>query len=97
MRVERERLRDLALEALEADVRRAAASGDRDRALTAAYAAVRIAPLRDSSVGVLIQILLSRGSPAVALRTYHGFYRRLKAIGSAALGGDASAGRADAG
>ncbi len=53
-------------------------SGDVGRAQLAAHAALRVDPLRDSSVRALIKVHLSRGNAADALRTYHAHYRRLK-------------------
>ena len=74
----RERVHGLTLVELEADTRRAAANGDLDRASFAAGTAVRIDPLRDSSVRALIDVHLARGNSVDALRTYHAHYRRLK-------------------
>ena len=64
--------------ALEEEARQATASGDVGRAQLAAHAALRVDPLRDSSVRALIKVHLSRGNAADALRTYHAHYRRLK-------------------
>ena len=83
LRAELERLRDFVLEALEADARRAAASGDVERALTAAFAAVEIDPLRESSVGLLLQMLRLEGHHTGVLEIYRSFYRSLEAVGRA--------------
>ena len=83
LRAELEHLRDALLEALEAGARRASAGGEEERAVTAAFAAVMIDPLRESSVGVLIQTLRAEGDHVGALRIYHSFHRSLAAVGRA--------------
>ncbi len=83
LRAELERLRDLVLEALEADARRAAAGGDVERALAAAFAAVEIDPLRESSVGVLLQMLCLAEHHTGVLEISRSFYRSLEAVGRA--------------
>ena len=76
--VPRERLRDLAVEKLEADARRAAASDDVDRSWRAARAAWSIDPLCDSLVRAMIEIHRAKGNATAALRAYHVLYRDLR-------------------
>ena len=78
----RERMRDLAMGALEEEARRATASGDLDRAWRAALAAAHIDPLRDSYARAVIEIHLAEGNGVSALRAYHLHYRILKDLGA---------------
>ena len=83
LRAEHDRLRNIVLGELEAEARRASASGDRNRAVEAAFAAVFIDDLRDSSVGLLVQGLLAKGNPTGAVEIYHWYHRSLMEIGRA--------------
>ena len=74
---ERARLWELCLEALIADTRRLAWSGDMFDALDAAHRAHEVEPLRDEIVCLLLQLDLSQGNAAAALRTYPRFKRHL--------------------
>ncbi|MGY1684989.1 BTAD domain-containing putative transcriptional regulator [Geodermatophilus sp. SYSU D00867] len=71
--LERERLRQLRMHALEEVAARLAAAGRYGEALQAAYAAVRAEPLRESAYRVLIRVHLAEGNAAEALRAYEQF------------------------
>jgi DNA-binding SARP family transcriptional activator len=74
--VERERIRQLRLNALEAICADFAARGRFAAALDAGLAAVTAEPLRESAHRAVIDIHLARGNAAEGLRQYH-LYRRL--------------------
>ena len=74
--IERERFRQLRLQALERVATELAASGDYARATTTALAAVVSEPLRESAQRALISIHLAQGNRAEAIRQYC-LYRRL--------------------
>ena len=80
LRLERDRLRDLFLHAIEADATRFAASGDYARALEAAPAALAADPVRETAAAALIAIHLAEGNRPQAVRTYRDFRTRLRAI-----------------
>ncbi|WP_091368006.1 AfsR/SARP family transcriptional regulator [Geodermatophilus telluris] len=71
--LERERLRQLRLQALEAVAVRLAAAGRHGEALEAAHAAVRAEPLRESAHRVVVGIHLAQGNVAEAVRAYEVF------------------------
>ncbi|MGY1727828.1 BTAD domain-containing putative transcriptional regulator [Geodermatophilus sp. SYSU D01062] len=71
--LERERLRQLRMHALEDVATRLAAAGRYGDALQAAYAAVRAEPLRESAHRVVIRVHLAEGNAAEALRAYEQF------------------------
>jgi DNA-binding SARP family transcriptional activator len=68
--VERDRLNDLRVHALEALVDRFIESGRAGEALRAARLAMRIDPFRESAHRAAIRALLAEGNPASALRHY---------------------------
>jgi DNA-binding SARP family transcriptional activator len=71
--MERERLRQVTLQTLEEAAGRLAAAGCTGEALEAAYAAVRLEPLRESAHRVLVRVHLAEGNPSEALRAYRCF------------------------
>jgi DNA-binding SARP family transcriptional activator len=75
--VERERIRQLRLHALEAMCEDLAASGSFAAALEAGLAAVAAEPLRESAHRAVMQVHLAQGNVAEALRQYHLFRRLL--------------------
>lgn len=76
--VERERLRQLRLHALEALARRLLVMGRFSQAIEAAQAAVRAEPLRESAHRCLIDVYLAEGNASEAWREYR-LYRSLLA------------------
>jgi DNA-binding SARP family transcriptional activator len=74
--IERERLRQLSLHALEALGERLIAAGKLTGALEAALAAVAIEPLRESAHRLLIKVHLAEGNAGEAIRQFR-FCRRL--------------------
>jgi DNA-binding SARP family transcriptional activator len=74
--IERERLRQLCLHALEALGERLIAAGKLTGALEAALAAVAIEPLRESAHRLLIKVHLAEGNAGEAIRQFR-FCRRL--------------------
>jgi DNA-binding SARP family transcriptional activator len=76
--LERERLRQLRLHALEALCRRLTQAGRFGAAVQAGLAAVAGEPLRESAHRTLIGAHLAEGNPGEAVRQYH-LYRRLLA------------------
>jgi DNA-binding SARP family transcriptional activator len=75
--VERERLRQLRLHALESNCRRCLGRGATARAIDVGLRAVAAEPLRESAQRVLVQAHLSEGNVAEALCTYRRFSARL--------------------
>jgi DNA-binding SARP family transcriptional activator len=71
--LERERLRQLRLQALEAVAVRLASLGRHGEALQAAHAAVRDEPLRESAHRVVVAVHLAEGNVAEAVRAYEVF------------------------
>ncbi|MGY1650304.1 AfsR/SARP family transcriptional regulator [Geodermatophilus sp. SYSU D01119] len=76
--LERERLRQLRLRALEAVAVRLASAGRHAEALQAAHAAVRDEPLRESAHRVVVGVHLAEGNVAEAVRAYE-FFRAMLA------------------
>jgi DNA-binding SARP family transcriptional activator len=74
--IERERLRQLRIRALEAVAARLTALDRHGEALEAAHAAVRAEPLRESAHRILVQIHLAEGNVAEAVRAYE-FFRTM--------------------
>jgi DNA-binding SARP family transcriptional activator len=71
--LERERLRQLRMHALELVAARLAAVGRHGDALQAAYAAVRAEPLRESAHRAVVGVHLAEGNVGEALRAYEQF------------------------
>ena len=71
--LERERLRQLRMHALEALAGKYAGAGRYGEAVQAAYAAVRAEPLRESSHRTLVRIHLAEGNLTEAVRVYESF------------------------
>jgi DNA-binding SARP family transcriptional activator len=71
--LDRERLRQLRMHALEALADRLAGAGRHGEAVQAAYAAVRIEPLRESAHRALVRVHLAEGNLVEALRVYDAF------------------------
>ena len=77
--LERTRLLDLFLQALDVHARRLAESGDLHAALAAAHAALRADPLRESTVTVLIEIHRGQRNAGQLVRAYLSYRGRLHA------------------
>jgi DNA-binding SARP family transcriptional activator len=71
--LDRERLRQLRMHALEQAARRLAAAGRYGDALQAAYAAVGAEPLRESAHRVVVRVHLAEGNVVEALGAYEQF------------------------
>jgi DNA-binding SARP family transcriptional activator len=71
--LERERLRQLRMHALEAVARRLGEAGRYGDALQAAYAAMRAEPLRESAHRIVIRLHLAEGNVCEARRAYEQF------------------------
>ncbi|WP_222262854.1 AfsR/SARP family transcriptional regulator [Modestobacter marinus] len=71
--LERERLRQLRLHALEALADKLTAAGRHGEAVQAAHAAVRTEPLRETAHRTLMRIHLAQGNVAEAIRTCESF------------------------
>jgi len=71
--LERERLRQLRLHALEQVAGRLAAAGRYAEALQAAYAAVRAEPLRESAHRIVVEVHRAEANVGEALRVYDSF------------------------
>ena len=71
--LERERLRQLRMQALEAVAARLAVLDRHCDALEAAYAAVRAEPLRESAHRTVVRVHLAEGNAAEAIRAYELF------------------------
>ena len=76
--LERERLRQLRMQALEAVAVRLASLGRHCEALQAAHAAVRAEPLRESAHRTVISVHLAEGNVAEAVRAYEFFCTMLE-------------------
>ncbi len=74
----RERLEHLRLRALEALARASLRAGRTDDAVLAAAAALRIEPLHEGAVLLLVAACLAAGSPVEAVRHFHAYRRRLE-------------------
>jgi len=70
---EREQLRQLRMHALEALARKLAVAGRHGEAVQAAYAAVRVEPLRESAHRVVVRVHLAEGNVTEAVRAYENF------------------------
>lgn len=75
--LERERVRQVMLHTLDVAAERLAAAGRHVEALEAAYAALRMEPLRESAHRVLVRVHLSEGNAVEALRAYERFEQLL--------------------
>ncbi|MGY1690619.1 AfsR/SARP family transcriptional regulator [Geodermatophilus sp. SYSU D01105] len=75
--LERERLRQVRMHALEAVARRLADVGRYGDALQAGYAAMRAEPLRESAHRIVIRLHLAEGNVCEALRAYEQFRQLL--------------------
>ncbi|TQN42887.1 DNA-binding SARP family transcriptional activator [Blastococcus colisei] len=75
--LERERLRQLRMHALEALAEKYAAAGRYGEAVQAAYAAVRAEPLRESAHRTVVRVHLAEGNVAEAVRAYESFHEML--------------------
>jgi DNA-binding SARP family transcriptional activator len=71
--LERERLRQLRMHALELVAARLVDEGRHSRALQVAYAAVRAEPLRESAHRTVVRVHLAEGNVVEALRAYDTF------------------------
>jgi DNA-binding SARP family transcriptional activator len=71
--LERERLRQLRLHALETLAARLGAAGRHAAALEAAYAAVQLEPLRESAHRTVVRVHLAEGNVVEAVRAYDAF------------------------
>jgi len=71
--LERERLRQLRMHALEALAEKYAAARRYGEAVQAAYAAVRAEPLRESAHRTVVRVHLAEGNIAEAVRAYQSF------------------------
>ncbi|MGE3856848.1 MAG: BTAD domain-containing putative transcriptional regulator [Dehalococcoidia bacterium] len=78
--LERNRLQDLCLHALEAHAGRLTATGDYAAALGAIHVALAAEPLRESAACTLIAVHLAEGNRARAARCYLEFRERLLAV-----------------
>jgi DNA-binding SARP family transcriptional activator len=75
--LERERLRQLRMHALEALADRLSAAGRHAEAVQAAYVAMQAEPLRESAHRTLIRVHLAEGNLIEALRAYQSFQTML--------------------
>lgn len=75
--LERERLRQLRMHALELVAERLSDAGRHGDALQAAYAAVHAEPLRESAHRTVVRVHLAEGNLAEALRAYERFHALL--------------------
>jgi DNA-binding SARP family transcriptional activator len=75
--LERERLRQLRMHALEALAGRLSAAGRYGEAVQAAYAAVHAEPLRESAHRAVVRVHLAEGNVVEAVRAYRAFRRLL--------------------
>ncbi|MGY1640611.1 BTAD domain-containing putative transcriptional regulator [Geodermatophilus sp. SYSU D00703] len=76
--LERERLRQHRMHALEAVAARFAAAGRHGAAVQAAHLAIQAEPLRESAHRTLVRVHLAEGNLAEALRAYHFFRDMLR-------------------
>lgn len=77
--LERERLRELRLHALEALAGRATCDGRYGAAIDTALMAIQADPLRESAHRLLISAYLAEGNPTAGMRHYRNYCRRAKA------------------
>lgn len=80
LRMERDRLRDLFLHAIEAHAMRLSAVGNYALALEAIHAGLAVDPVRETAAATLISIHLTEGNRPQAVRSYRDFRERLRAI-----------------
>jgi DNA-binding SARP family transcriptional activator len=76
--IERERVLQLQLHALEVLASESTRTGHHGEAIQAALLAVSLEPLRESAVRLLIEAHLAQGNTAAALKQYQAFERLLK-------------------
>jgi DNA-binding SARP family transcriptional activator len=76
--LERERLRQLRMHALEVVADRCAAAGRHGDALQAAYTAVRAEPLRESAHRTVVRVHIAEGNVGEAVRAYDQFRAMLE-------------------
>jgi DNA-binding SARP family transcriptional activator len=76
--LERERLRELRLHALEALAARATREGRYGAAIDHALTAIQADPLRESSHRVLISAYIAEGNPTAGMRHYRNYCRRVE-------------------
>lgn len=76
--IERERLRQLRLHALEAVAERLLGDGRYGQAADAGLTAIQCEPLRDSAHRLLIKVHLAEGNTGAAVRQYEIYTRRLR-------------------
>jgi DNA-binding SARP family transcriptional activator len=76
--LERERLRQVRLHALEMLAERLAGARRFDEAVEAAFAVLKVDPLRESTQRVLIETYLAEGNRAQAIWRYHAYRNLLK-------------------
>lgn len=77
--LERDRLRELRLHALEALAGRATEDGRYGAAIDSALTAIQADPLRESAHRLLISAYLAEGNPTAGMRHYRNYCRRAKA------------------
>lgn len=75
--VERERFRELLLHGIEAQARAFMSEGNAVAAFASAYEVLRIDPLRESATRIVIELHVSEGNVAQALRCYLDFRERM--------------------
>ena len=93
MLLERERVRQLRMHALEALAEKLAAAGRYGEAVQAAYAAVVAEPLRESAHRAVVRVHLVEGNVAEAVRAYDSFRTMLaEELGVAPSSADGPAG-----
>jgi DNA-binding SARP family transcriptional activator len=71
--LEREQLRQLRMHALEVLAHKLAVAGRHGEAVQAAYAAVRVEPLRESAHRVVVRVHMAEGNVTEAVRAYENF------------------------
>lgn len=76
--LERDRLRDLGMRALERQASGLVAMGESAGAVQSLYAVLRADPLRESALRALVDLHLNEGNQAEAVRVFAGFRQRLR-------------------
>jgi DNA-binding SARP family transcriptional activator len=79
VQLERDRLRELRLHALETLAARATRDGRYSAAIDCALIAIQADPLRESAHRLLIRAYLAEGNPSAGMRQYRSYCRRAKA------------------
>jgi len=79
VQLERDRLRELRLHALEALAARATRDGRYGTAIDSALMAIQADPLRESAHRLLIRAYLAEGNPTAGMRQYRSYCRRARA------------------